>query len=288
MKKILMTLFILILTVLLGGVAIATTGVVKTNSLNVRDGASTSANSIGTLDTNQVINIISTEGDWYKINYNGSDGYVSKQYVEESANSEEQSETKNEASDENEKSENNDNTNIEKKVESKLIKDANLYVLPLLNSMKISTVSANTEVTVISNNGKWLYIQTEKESGWILSTTLNETDNNKKESDNSNITEEKNENKNETNEIENTEAKNEAEEKNTVSEEQSKEYPVTMYVSGDSVNIRKSPSTSAEVISGTGKNASVKVIDKEGDWYKVETEDGTGYIKSELLSNTKN
>ncbi|MCI5727249.1 MAG: SH3 domain-containing protein [Clostridium sp.] len=50
-------------------------------SLNVRSGASTSASIIGTLKNGAKVDITGESGNWYKINYSGKVGYVSKDYV---------------------------------------------------------------------------------------------------------------------------------------------------------------------------------------------------------------
>ena len=50
-------------------------------SLNVRSGASTSASIIGTLKNGAKVDITGESGNWYKINYSGKVGYVSKNYV---------------------------------------------------------------------------------------------------------------------------------------------------------------------------------------------------------------
>lgn len=49
--------------------------------LNVRSGASKSYSIIGKLKNNQQVTITGESGNWYQINYNGSTGYVSKDYV---------------------------------------------------------------------------------------------------------------------------------------------------------------------------------------------------------------
>ncbi len=49
--------------------------------LNIRNGPSTEAPVIGMAPNGAVVNIIEQVGDWYRINYNGIDGYVSGQYI---------------------------------------------------------------------------------------------------------------------------------------------------------------------------------------------------------------
>lgn len=56
-------------------------GYVSCSRLNVRSGASTSYSVLGTVTKNQPITIVGESGDWYKIKYNYSYGYVSKNYV---------------------------------------------------------------------------------------------------------------------------------------------------------------------------------------------------------------
>ncbi|MGN1032591.1 MAG: SH3 domain-containing protein [Intestinibacter sp.] len=56
-------------------------GTVTANSLNVRSGASTSYKKIGSLKKGSQVTIYDTKNGWYKIKYNGTYGWVSKQYV---------------------------------------------------------------------------------------------------------------------------------------------------------------------------------------------------------------
>ncbi len=49
--------------------------------LNIRNGPSTDAPVIGMAPNGAVVNIMEQVGDWYRINYNGTDGYVSGQYL---------------------------------------------------------------------------------------------------------------------------------------------------------------------------------------------------------------
>ena len=56
--------------------------VIKTDSLNVRKGPSTSFDIIGTLSDGEKVNIVGKSNNWYKIEYNGTYGYVSASYIE--------------------------------------------------------------------------------------------------------------------------------------------------------------------------------------------------------------
>jgi len=58
------------------------TGKVTATTLRVRSGPGLTYSQTGLLTKGQQVTIISTSGDWYKINYNGSTGYVSKTYIQ--------------------------------------------------------------------------------------------------------------------------------------------------------------------------------------------------------------
>ncbi len=56
-------------------------GSVTSSTLNVRSGPSTSNKIIGTLNINETIEILGKSNDWYKVDYNGRQGYVTSSYL---------------------------------------------------------------------------------------------------------------------------------------------------------------------------------------------------------------
>ena len=58
---------------------------VTATTLNVRSGAGTSYSVLGSLSKGTKVEVISTKNGWSKINYNGSIGYVSSQYLSSSS-----------------------------------------------------------------------------------------------------------------------------------------------------------------------------------------------------------
>ena len=71
---------------------------------------------------------------------------------------------------------------------TKLLKDSSLYVLPLLNSTKIDELKKDDKITVISVNGDWAYIYSEKNAGWVFADNVESIKNNKNESKTGNNT----------------------------------------------------------------------------------------------------
>ena len=59
----------------------AESGIVTADRLNVRASASTTADVLGKLAQNQTVTLEEKTGDWYKITYNGTMGYINSGYV---------------------------------------------------------------------------------------------------------------------------------------------------------------------------------------------------------------
>ena len=56
---------------------------VTTETINIRNKPSEDGELIAQAEYDDVFEIIKKEGDWYKINFNGTEGYVSAEFVEE-------------------------------------------------------------------------------------------------------------------------------------------------------------------------------------------------------------
>lgn len=316
MRKIITTLLITIIAgILFMGFVFAETGTVNVPELNFRENPSTNSDTLGVLNNGTKVNIISEQGDWYKIKYNNQEGYVSKQYVKKDASNnntttettpnqtpnEEPTSTPPQASNAPDDTTPIDINELNK---TNIKEEATMYVLPLLNSTKLGTLTAGTKVLLISVNGDFAYIQTERENAWILSKKLESTK----------ITLASNAGNNAPSETQAPESSKEpsvtptpepttqtsitptptptttttpTQATPTPTNNNTQTYPTTMYVNVDAVNIRKESNTNSSIVTSAGKNVPVRVTAKEGDWYKVETSDGNGYIKGEFLSKTK-
>ena len=282
-KYILKSLVLLvILTLFMSGITLAQTGTITGSTfLNLRESPSTSSNLVVRMPGNATFEIIGEDGDWYQIQYQDYTGYVSKQYVKVETQTA--------------------NTNIAPTANAKGIinQNSDVYVLPLLNSNKLNTISSGSEVLVISIKGKWAYVQNDTVSGWIFfcyvngiegqsnSETNQEQDNQTYEEDNS---EEQNNNENTDNQNsvdENTVEPTETTDNEEQTQTGNSSYPKTMYVNVEAVYIRASTSTDSEAVASVGLNTPVTVNGEEGDWYKVYVTDGTGYMMKQYLSEER-
>ncbi|MBL4654076.1 MAG: SH3 domain-containing protein [Flavobacteriales bacterium] len=82
---------IIILSVLLFNIQIglAQTGYINSNNgINLREGKGTHHKVITSIPSNEEVKILSKDGDWWKVKYNGNEGYVSAKYVTEHSNTE--------------------------------------------------------------------------------------------------------------------------------------------------------------------------------------------------------
>ena len=80
MKKLI--IFLVVLSCLITSVfAIDGAGIVSASGLNIRQAPSTSSSIITTIYNQQRVVVEYKEGNWYKINYQGVDGYVHSDYM---------------------------------------------------------------------------------------------------------------------------------------------------------------------------------------------------------------
>lgn len=86
----------------------------------------------------------------------------------------------------------------------------------------------------------------------------------------------------------NQEEMDDAGEESRMEEEELTEFDVSieMYTL-KKVNLRKEGSTSSDIVEVIARNSEVFSIGKQGDWYWVEYDGNTGYIREDLLTDTK-
>lgn len=268
----------------------ATTGTVITSDLRLRKEDSTSSEILTLLDENDEVEIISDNGDWYKVKANGKVGYVSKQYIkvkeenvianlttnEENNNtttntSNEVTETKNETT----KTEETTTENVEETIKQvKFTSDTELKIMPLINGTVINTTKSTEKYDIISTVGVWSYVTNGSKSGWVLTEKATKI--------------EENNNQTQTTEPETqTTEQTQKEEEEPQTTEKTYSSTKTYYVKGSSVNARSAANKSADVVKVLNTNDTVKVTGEDGDWYVVNLSGKKAYIAKSLLSSKK-
>lgn len=174
MKENIIRSFIFILIFVLGitGVSLAKTGEIKDSDfLNLREKPTTDSEILVKMPQDAKFEILDDSDYWYRVQYKNYTGYVNGEYVKISQdkpnNESEPHEPQEPPTTENPT--NQDDGNTKKTIN----KNSDVYSLPLLNSIKVGTVSTNNEIKVISVTGKWVYIQNDSISGWVYKSNIN-------------------------------------------------------------------------------------------------------------------
>lgn len=257
------------------------TGKVTTETLNLRSEPSTSSSVVALLNAGEELEILSEEDDWYKVKHGSKEGYVSKDYVKV-----DETTTTNQTTTDNEDEPSNTDTTNNGIVNNGTVilkNNVTIKILPLINATSIGEAKAGEEVTIVTSANKWVFIQTDELSGWILNPEIEITtvpDNNEEDTQ----TEQEPDNT----EDEYLDEENQDEEEiSTNNSDTTYTESTTKYINASSVYVRSKPSTDSEIVTTLIRNTDVTVTGENGDWYKVKYSTYTGYIHKDLLSDTK-
>ena len=227
------------------------TGIVNvSSSLNVRNEASTSSKVIGSLSGNTKVTIVGEEGAFYKIEYKGSHGYVAKEYVKdvtESSNSNQVTQTPEKPS----TPESTEKTGIVNVSSSLNVREG-----ASTSSKVIGSLSGNTKVTIVGEEGAFYKIEYKGSHGYVAKEYIK------------NIKDE------------------------VVTEPEKPSTPENTEKTGvvnvsSSLNVREGASTSSKVIGSLSGNTKVTIVGEEGAFYKIEYKGSHGYVAKEYIKDIK-
>ncbi|MCX0388846.1 SH3 domain-containing protein [Clostridium perfringens] len=232
------------------------TGIVNvSSSLNVREGASTSSKVIGSLSGNTKVTIVGEEGAFYKIEYKGSHGYVAKEYVKditESNNSNQGTQTPEKPS----TPESTEKTGIVNVSSSLNVREG-----ASTSSKVIGSLSGNTKVTIVGEEGAFYKIEYKGSHGYVAKEYVKD------------VTESSNSNQG-----------TQTPEKPSTPENTEKTGIVNV---SSSLNVREGASTSSKVIGSLSGNTKVTIVGEEGAFYKIEYKGSHGYVAKEYIKDVK-
>ena len=285
MKNIKRILLVIILAIFLGITSsLATqTGVISVETANLRKEANEDSSILEQLSVGEEIQIIEKQGNWYQVEARGITGYLREDLI--TVNGE--TTTENTVTTENTTQENTsvvENTTSEEQPEEQVTtteqnveteaqnfeigakkyisNDTSLKLVPLITSKNVADVVKDTEVTISEVINDWICVETANGTGWIRSNMLVDA------------------------KTEPVVEETSAEE--PVQEEQPQETPQNvLYVNVGTVNLRREPSSSAEIVTNLTLNTEVTVISEDAGWTRVKSGEYEGYIASTLLSSTK-
>ena len=295
-KAIIFSIALLSATTLIISDSFAATGTVTAETVRMREKPTTQSEILINLDQGDKVEVLSKEDGWYQVEFEGKNGYVSSDYLEVSGeisssisdentennekntNLEDTNTTSEEnyittnVDDENNNVEEMNNLEIEVEQEYTINKNTSLYILPLVSTIKLGDINANTKVSVKEITNLWAYVSCDLGNGWIIKEVLNKNENS---TDSETVT--KSEDESET--VENSKEQTES--------STSTENNRVGYVNVGNVYVRGDPSTDSEPIGSLELNDKVTILGEENNWYKIEYEDREGYIAEKLISNEK-
>ena len=279
---------------LLGTATFAKTGTVNAPSgLVLRKEASKVAAPITTVYDNESVEVLEQSGEWYKVKYGNYEGYMFAEYVEVDEeetpveqetqdvqihqNNQENVEDKQEEPKQ-EDTQNSGNKQETSYPQKKVIKsNSKIYIIPSITANTIGSVEESKEITVNYVLNEWSNITYENTQGWVRNYYIN-----------SDFIEENNEQNKPEDSAETQESITEEETSNKENG-QVQENTFTIrkgYINvNSSANVRKSASTSSEVIATLIRNTEVYLIGEEGDFYQIEYKTYTGYVAKSLISD---
>lgn len=266
-KSILMLSAVVIISLFFINMSLAAnTAKVNVETANLRETADESGKILEQLSIGQEIEILEKQSDWYKVKAKGITGYLRSDLVsvpnEEKNSTQTNNVTDTQIATNNQNEENNlidtQEKNIQIGEKYKILKDIKLKIVPVINATDIIEVKQDEEVIVTEIINDWICVETTTTKGWLRKENLK------------------------TEETKQEEQTAQAEEKD--SEETSTK---TLYINTETANLRKTASTTSEVVTTLSLNSAVNVISEENGWSKVKVGDKEGYISSSLLSNKR-
>ena len=263
-RSIIIMSVILILSMLFINISLAAnTGTINVETANLRETADAESKILEQLSLNQEVEIVEKAGDWYKVKHNNITGYIRKDLIntnEEKVEKNETTQATNQVSQENTTTSNNVQSNAvltennSELGEYILVADTKLKLVPTINATDVVEVKKDEKVNATEIINDWVCVETKTTKGWIRKDKLQREQ-----------------------KVEQIQQ--------PVQEEVVKTK--TKYINATSVNVRKEPNTTSEIIANATQNTAVTVSKEENGWSKVTLNGKEGYISSSLLSDTK-
>ena len=259
------------------------TGKVNINTaLNVRQAATTNSRIIGSLKGGEKVNIINESNGFYKIEFNNSYGYVYAKYISKDETNKKDQEVKKETSKVNQEDVKKNNSakskkevNVTHKAEPVVLAVRSINKTGIVNvssslnvregastsSKVIGSLSGNTKVTIVGEEGVFYKIEYKGSHGYVAKEYVKD------------VTESNNSNQG-----------TQTPEKPSTPESTKKTGIVNV---SSSLNVREGASTSSKVIGSLSGNSKVTIVGEEGVFYKIEYNGSHGYVAKEYIKDIK-
>ena len=234
---------------------------VNASSVNVRSGAGTNNGVVATLALNTSLTVVGEEKDgngttWYKVKYDGGEGYMHSDYVTIS-------------DDNNNNNNNNGGTTTEPRTGTVNGDYVNVRTGAGTDNSRVTSLSNGTAVTIVGvekdgSGATWYKINYAGGSGYMHSDYITVNGGNSNNNNNNN--------------------NNSGYEKKSGT------------VNASSVNVRSGAGTGNSIVGNLSSGTAITIVGEEKDgsgatWYKIEYDGGSGYMHSDYITvgdNTNN
>lgn len=264
--------------------SLATTGKVNIEATRIRKETNTSSTILTVVYEGDKVEILETQGDWYKVKYGEYTGFVKKEYISTDtkiADTTTNNITTNNTVTENISNTTNDNTqdsaeNNENSTQNQVTKyvingSVKIRMIPNMMSKLTTQLENGKEVTKELETNNWVKITDGNITGWIPNSKLSEVTSQPENTQNQvpePTTEEK--------EPEQTETKKEETTESNINK--------TGKVNVETAKVREKASSSSTVIAFLDYNDKVTITAEDGEWYKITCDDISGYVNKKLIT----
>lgn len=245
----------------------ANTAKVTVETANLRETPDENSKILEQLSLNKEVEIIEKDGEWYKVTVDNITGYIRQDLIavtEEVNNTQDENNitsTQEEQNVENEVGQTEEEIELDKNI---IEQNVRLKIVPVINATETIEVKKDEEVNVTEIINGWVCVETQNTKGWIRKENiLTKAEQAKQEQERL--------------------AKEEAEKQAQSAANTTK----TMYIKEATVNVRREPNTSSEIVTSLQMNTQVVVESEDAGWSKVKVNGIEGYIATNLLSASK-
>ena len=218
-----------------------------TKEAKLRKTTSNDSTVLEIIPNKEEVEILAEDGDWYQVKYNKIKGYVLKDFIKVDEQVAEPNSTTTQVT-------STKSQEVKKGAIITTNAETSLYIRPLINSKVITAVEKGKNIAIIEIVNEWAYVNIDSNNGWVIIDSLGITNN---------------------------------EESSSSSSEQSTTLNKTGYITSTGINFREEPNTNSKVLKVFVQNAKVTILSEVGDWYKVNSNNQTGYVMKDYVSSKK-
>lgn len=313
MKKVILPFLICFIILGVNQCAWADTATVKATAVRIRETASTNANIVTNVYQDDEVEILEDKGEWYKVKVGENVGFAKSEFFTKKAaavanttaqttvtnetkpqnvdiESPTNSATQNEVSADRNLVPNQDNPvqDLEVGNTTTLLSPTKIRLIPNLATNAKTEIAQGTNVTIEAKLGNWYKITNQTVSGWVTKTKLVQVPNAAPPQEKPAVT---NPEPEEPTSTTNTTPAEPVEPQQPVEKPKEPAKPTetenktnkTAMVIVETARVRKSASSKAEIMDVLDEDDIVTILAEEGDFYKISSKIGTGYISKSLV-----